>query len=128
VARATIEALAPHRKVTKTVTNDNGVEFQRDQSLQDQLGVPIFFTEPSAPWQRGSVENLNGLVRQYVPKRTDIDELPSWAPQAIEDTLNFRPRKVLGFQTPHEAFFDEKINLMEDNQLMHFGLEFSVPS
>lgn len=128
VASATLDALAPHREVTKTVTNDNGVEFQRDQSLQDQLGIPIFFTEPGAPWQRGSVENANGLVRQYVPKRTNLDELPSWAPQAIEETLNFRPRKVLGFRTPHEVFFDEEVRLMLDTQAVRFGLEFSVPS
>jgi transposase, IS30 family len=126
VGDATIVALAFDSHVTKTVTNDNGSEFAGHSALQDRLDAPIYFTEPSAPWQRGSVENANGLIRQYVSKGSDIGALPSWAAQAIEDTLNFRPRKVLGFQTPHEAFFGEELSLMEDNQLMHFGLEFNL--
>ena len=127
VARATIEALAPHRRVTKTITNDNGVEFQRDEALQRKMHIPIFFTDPSSPWQRGSIENLNGLVRQYVPKGADMDTMPSWVPQALEETLNFRPRKTLGYRTPHEAFYRERQTLIA-NQRMHFGLEFSRPS
>lgn len=125
VAHATIDALASHRRVTKTMTNDNGVEFQRDEALQDKMRIPIYFTDPHSPWQRGSIENLNGLVRQYVPKGVDMDTLPSWAAQALEETLNFRPRKTLGFRTPHEAFYRKRLSLIA-NQRMHFGLEFSV--
>jgi IS30 family transposase len=125
VAEATLEALRPHRAVTKTITNDNGVEFQRDQTLQEQLGIPIYFTDPSSPWQRGSVENANGLVRQYVRKGTDMDTLPDWAPRAIEETLNHRPRKILNFRTPYEVFFGQKVRLT-DGELMRFGLEFSA--
>lgn len=128
VAEATIAALEPHRRVTKSVTNDNGVEFQRDESLQRKLGVPIFFTDPSSPWQRGSVENLNGLVRQYVPKGSAIGSLPAWTPQALEETLNFRPRKVLGFRTPHEQFYEETVRLMAGQSRMRLGLEFSSSS
>jgi transposase, IS30 family len=124
VAHATIAALAPHRRITKTMTNDNGVEFQRDQALQDEMRIPIFFTDPSSPWQRGSIENLNGLVRQYVPKGVDMDALPDWVPQALEETLNHRPRKTLGYRTPHEAFYRKRQSLIA-NQRMHFGLEFS---
>jgi IS30 family transposase len=124
VARATIEALAEHRRVTKTMTNDNGAEFQRDEALQAKMRIPIFFTDPSSPWQRGSIENLNGLVRQYIRKGESMDTMPSWMPQALEETLNFRPRKTLGFRTPHEAFFGERRTLIA-NQRMHFGLEFS---
>ena len=127
VAKATLSALAPHRRVNKSVTNDNGTEFQRDESLQTELGVPIFFTEPSSPWQRGTVENMNGLIRQYVPKRTNFDELPRWTPQALEETLNFRPRKILGFRTPHENFHRQEAPLLTD-QSLHFGLEFSPSS
>jgi len=127
VARATIEALASQSRPVKTITNDNGVEFQRDESLQKRLGVPIYFTEPSSPWQRGSIENLNGLVRQYVRKGTNMNELPLWTTSALEDTLNFRPRKTLGFLTPHEVHYREQLALTS-NQRMHFGLEFSAPS
>ncbi|GAC1680225.1 MAG: IS30 family transposase [Candidatus Dormibacteraceae bacterium] len=124
VGAATVEALTPHRAITKTVTNDNGVEFQRDEALQHKLGVPIYFTEPSSPWQRGSIENLNGLVRQYVRKATNIAALPTWTTDAIEETLNYRPRKCLSYRTPHEAFYEEKAMLMEGH-LMRLGLEFS---
>jgi IS30 family transposase len=127
VAKATIAAIASHRAVTKTMTNDNGVEFQRDQQLQRKLGVPIFFTEPSAPWQRGSIENANGLIRQYLPKGTDLNLLATWAPRALQHTLNFRPRKTLGYRTPHEVHFNEETQLMT-GPLLRFGLEISCAS
>jgi transposase, IS30 family len=127
VAAATRAALAPHRSVTKTLTNDNGREFGQEQSLQRQLGVPIYFTDPGAPWQRGSIENLNGLVRQYIPKRTRIETLPISVEDALEETLNHRPRKNLGFRTPYEVFFDEKRILM-NQKTMHFGMKFNCQS
>ena len=123
VAAATEEALALHP--TKTITNDNGSEFQRDAELQSKLSVPIYFTEPSAPWQRGSIENLNGLVRQYVRKKTNIGTLPELAIKAIEETLNYRPRKCLAWRTPHEAFYEEKAMLLRGS-LLRLGLEFSA--
>ena len=124
VASATLKALAPFRGVTKTITNDNGVEFSGDQELQERLGVPIYFTEPSSPWQRGSIENLNGLIRQYVPKHSDVGSIDSRDMESLEITLNFRPRKTLNYLTPYEAFFSEKLMLCRGNS-MHFGLEFS---
>jgi len=123
VGAATLEALKPFRAVTKTITNDNGVEFQRDQSLQNELGVPIYFTNPASPWERGSVENANGLIRQYVKKGENIEKLPDWTTIALEQTLNNRPRKTLDYRTPHEAFFDENVRLFAPS-LMRFGLEF----
>lgn len=124
VGAATKEALEPHRDVTKTVTNDNGREFGRDEALEQELGARIYFTAPSSPWQRGSIENLNGLIRQYIPKGVDMTKLPPWTTDALEYTLNHRPRKVLGFKTPHEVFFKTRMSLI-DNWRMHFGLEFS---
>jgi transposase, IS30 family len=124
VGRATLEALADAGLV-KTLTNDNGVEFQRDAQLETRMGIPIYFTDPCSPWQRGSIENLNGLVRQYIPKAADVDALPSWSTDALEETLNFRPRKTLGYRSPHEVHFRQRLALIS-NQRMHFGLEFSV--
>jgi IS30 family transposase len=126
VAAATCALLAPHRQVTKTLTNDNGKEFGQDETLERRLGVPIYFTEPSAPWQRGSIENLNGLVRQYIPKGTQLEKVPNAAVSALEETLNHRPRKNLGFKTPYELFFDEKRTLM-NQKTMHFGMKFNSP-
>ena len=124
VATATLDALAPHGGVSKTITNDNGSEFQRDEAFERRIGLPIYFTEPSSPWQRGSIENLNGLIRQYVPKGVDIDALHSLIPNALEETLNFRPRKTLGFRAPQEVFLDKNVQLMA-GPLMRLGLEFS---
>jgi IS30 family transposase len=124
VAPATIDALGAQEEPVKSITNDNGVEFQRDAKLQEKMGIPIYFTEPSSPWQRGSIENLNGLVRQYVPKGTDIGSLPAGVTKALEETLNFRPRKTLGFRTPHEVHHRQRLTMIS-NQRMHFGLEFS---
>jgi transposase, IS30 family len=108
----------------RSITNDDGHEFQQYVELQARLGTRIYFCDPSSPWQRGSIENLNGLLRQFVPKRSDIGRLPGWAPRALEDTLNHRPRKVLGYRTPHEVFFRTSMELMKP--AMHFGLKFNA--
>jgi IS30 family transposase len=124
VSDATVDALSPYREINKTITNDNGMEFQRDESLHRRLRIPIFFTEPASPWQRGSVENANGLVRQYLPKSSNLDKLPRWSTLALEETLNYRPRKILDFRTPHEVFFGSELRLTS-KRLMRLGLEFS---
>jgi IS30 family transposase len=126
-ADATVDALRDHRRITKSITNDNGQEFGREETLQRTLGVPIYFCDPSSPWQRGSIENLNGLIRQYVPKRADIAALSSLLPAAIEDSLNHRPRKSLGYRTPHEVLFQTRTKLMA-GPMMRLGLEFSAPT
>ena len=108
-----------------SMTNDNGAEFARPKQLEERLGARIYVCDPSSPWQRGTVENTNGLIRQYVPKKTDIDRIQSSLPKAIEETLNHRPRKVLGYRTPHEVFFDEETTLMTKRKRLHFGLEFT---
>jgi IS30 family transposase len=122
VAAATTAALAPLCLV-RTLTNDNGVEFKRAAELERELHVPIFFCDPSSPWQRGSVENFNGLLRQFVPKSANLDDFPSWGATALEDTLNHRPRKTLGYRTPHEVWFGTRMELMSPS--VRFGLEFS---
>jgi IS30 family transposase len=122
IADATASAL--HGLKAKTLTNDNGIEFQRDETLQAKIGCAIYFCNAYSPWERGSVENVNGLIRQYCPKGCDLDEMPKWVPAAVENTLNFRPRKVLGYRTPHEVHHKKMVSLMKD-QTMHFGLEFS---
>jgi IS30 family transposase len=124
VAAATESALRPFKSWSKTITNDNGPEFRRDVSLQNKLGIPIYFCDPASPWQRGTVENTNGLIRQYFKKGSAFDDHPPWAATAVENTLNFRPRKTLGYRTPHEVLFKKRVRLLDDD-LMHFGLAFS---
>ena len=123
VARATVNLL--RGLPAKSLTNDNGFEFRRDTELEAQLGAEIYVCDPSSPWQRGTVENTNGLIRQYIPKKTDINNVEDRMIVAIEETLNHRPRKILGYRTPHEVFFDEKSIMMWRRMRVHFGLEFS---
>lgn len=123
-AAATRELLASHRVVNKTMTNDNGAEFKRDNDVNNRLDIPVYFCDPGSPWQRGTVENTNGLIRQYLPKGADFSNLPGWVETAVEETLNHRPRKTLGYRTPHEVFYGRTVNLTT-SRAMHFGLEFS---
>ena len=125
VSQATVQALAG--LPLRSITNDNGREFCNEQSLQAKLGIKIYYCDPSSPWQRGTVENTNGLIRQYLKKGTDLDALSRVGPRALEDSLNHRPRKVLGYRTPHEVLFNQNHQLI-GNDAMHFGLEFSWSS
>jgi IS30 family transposase len=113
VADAIIEhlsALPPW--FTKTLTWDRGKELAQHQRITKQAGIQVYFADPYAPWQRGSNENTNGLLREYLPKGTDLS---AWTPaqlQAIAAELNDRPRKRLGYHTPREAF----TKLLTDDQ------------
>jgi transposase, IS30 family len=88
----------------KTITLDNGTEFHGYKSVQDQFGVEFFFATPYRSWERGSNENTNGLVRQYLPKGTCLRNLTQAQCNWVAKELNDRPRERLGFQTPAEAF------------------------
>ncbi len=87
----------------KTTTVDNGKEFVRHR----QFGVPVYFADPYSSWQRGTNENSNGLIRRYLPKKTDLTKVTQKELDAIIQELNNRPRKCLGFRTPLEAFEEE---------------------
>lgn len=89
---------------TKTITNDNGIEFAYHLKTSNKLKTPIYFSRSYRSWERGTNENTNGLLRQYFPKYTAIPMLSRRALQKIQDKLNKRPRKCLGFKTPHELY------------------------
>ena len=88
----------------RTLTWDNGMEMARHARITEQAGVQVYFADPHAPWQRGSNENTNGLLREYLPKGTDLSRYTAAQLQAIQDELNDRPRKRLGYRTPREEF------------------------
>lgn len=88
----------------RTLTLDNGTEFAKHELLSCQLKMPIYFADPYSSWQRGTNENTNGLLRQYVPKGTDILTVSPTALAFYVDQINNRPRKRLRFKTPNEAF------------------------
>jgi transposase, IS30 family len=103
VADAVIERMtALPSWFASTLTWDNGKEMARHQRITAQTGIQVYFADPHAPWQRGSNENLNGLLREYLPKGTDLSTYTAAQLQAIEDELNDRPRKRLGYHTPRE--------------------------
>lgn len=88
----------------RSITYDNGNENAEHQTLNDAFGMRSYFCEPYHSWEKGTVENTNGLIRRHFPKRMRFDDLADQRVQSVEDWLNNRPRKVLKFKTPKEAF------------------------
>ena len=87
----------------KTATADNGSEFMEHRALASRLGFKTYFADPYCSWQRGTNENSNGLIRQYLPKGTDLSAVSHQRVARIERSLNNRPRKCLGYRTPAEV-------------------------
>jgi IS30 family transposase len=104
VSDAIIKGLLPIGSSVKTITFDNGREFAGHSAIDSALGSTSYFADPYASWQRGSNENLNGLIRQYAPKKRPFSTVTDEEIKMIQDRLNHRPRKRLGFKTPHEVF------------------------
>ncbi len=95
----------------KTLTYDRGSEMALHEELAQKLEIKIYFCEPHSPWQRGSNENINGLVRQYLPKGMDLSDVSPQKLKHIEMLINTRPRKVLNYKTPLEVFNEMRNNL-----------------
>ena len=115
VMAATLHGLYPWQAACPgsviSITYDNGAEFAEHALTDIALGCTSYFARPYASWERGTNENTNGLIRQYAPKRTDLGTLNDADVQRIADKLNDRPRKVLGFRTPREAFETAALSL-----------------
>ena len=99
--------LTPFKEYVYSITGDNGKEFACHESLSQNLGTTFYFAHPYSPWERGLNENTNGLIRQYIPKGSDISVIKDDATKEIMDKLNRRPRKSLGYRTPEDVFFSE---------------------
>ena len=91
----------------RSITFDNGTEFARCQRLEKHLDMKLYYADPGCPFQRGTNENTNGLIRQYFPKGTDFRNITHHEVRRAETLLNNRPRKCLGFKTPNEVFFEK---------------------
>lgn len=107
IGKLTVKLIKKTGRRYFTITNDNGNDFKANVDL----GVPVYFTEPRKPHQRGTVENTIGLLRQYISTKTDLDDISGKQLQKLEDSLNLRPRKILGYKTPYEVYFNKKVAL-----------------
>jgi IS30 family transposase len=105
VRRAYAKALGKlPRALAKSLTYDQGKEMAGHKAFTIATGMTVYFAHPSSPWERGTNENTNGLVRQFFPKGTEFDQLPAGAILRAQNLLNDRPRKVLNYRTPKEVF------------------------
>jgi IS30 family transposase len=100
-----IRLLKPYKnKAVKTITADNGKEFSEHRKVSKSLATCVYFAHPYSSWERGTNENTNGLIRQYLPKGSSFKHIGDGNCQFIMDRLNNRPRKCLGYRTPKEVF------------------------
>ncbi len=90
----------------KTLTYDQGAEMAEHKLFTKETNMTVYFAHPRSPWERGTNENTNALLRQYFPKNTDFSKIDKEKLKDVQDELNDRPRKTLGFYTPHEKFIE----------------------
>lgn len=105
----TIELLQDWKPLLHTITSDNGKEFANHQQIAQKLEIDYYFAKPYHSWERGANENLNGLIRQYFPKKTTFGNITQEQINRVINRLNNRPRKRFGFKTPNEVFA-QKLN------------------
>ena len=102
--RATLALISDALLPVRTITADNGTEFHGYKEIEARTSVPFYFATPHHSWERGTNENANGLIRQYLPKRTSLARLSQSRCESIANKLNSRPRKRLDFLSPSETY------------------------
>lgn len=102
LSQQTIKTLKKYKPYLHTITSDNGKEFAMHQAIAKELDIQYYFTHPYSSYECGTVENTNGLIRRYIPKKSSFEHLTQEMLNKIENKLNNRPQKKLGFYTPNE--------------------------
>ena len=109
LAIETVDILQEWKPFLQTITADNGKEFADHKFISEALGIKFYFARPYHSWERGSNENLNGLIRQYIPKKTDFSTITDEYVHYVETELNNRPRKRHNFETPNYILNQKKV-------------------
>ena len=104
VTSALIKILTPIKKILHTITSDKGKEFAYHKKVSQALDTNFYFANPYHSWERGLNEHTNGLIRQYIPKKSEFDNISKDQIVTIAHKLNHRPRKSLNYKTPFEVF------------------------
>ncbi len=107
-------------QLRRSLTWDRGKELSQHVAFKVETGIPVYFADPQSPWQRGTNENTNGLLRQYFPKGTDLSRWSAEEIEAVANTINSRPRKTLGWKTPTEAL-DEHLRSLQQGGVATTG-------
>lgn len=107
VSQAMIAMLKPFLTCVHTLTTDNGREFAQHERIAKKLKADFFFAHPYSSWERGANENMNGLIRQFFPKQMAFEFITTKDIELAMHRLNHRPRKCLGYRTPHEVFTEQ---------------------
>ena len=107
VSQAMIAMFKPYSMCVHTLTTDNGREFAQHERIAATLDADFFFAHPYSSWERGANENMNGLIRQFFPKKMAFESISPAEIDLAMHRLNHRPRKCLGYRTPHEVFMEQ---------------------
>jgi IS30 family transposase len=113
----TVKAIGDH--ACETVTNDNGIEFGKYEDLETKLSVPVYYCHAYSSWERGTVENTNGLIRQFYPKKTNFNKVSQEHIKSVEQNLNSRPRKIFNFRTPEEIHYAKNRKLIKSKTVLY---------
>jgi len=112
LSRTVVNMLLPYKRHVKTITTDNGSEFADFKYIEKHIGTQVFFAHPYSSWEKGRIENMNGLVRQYITKDMKLNDIDDETIKQVQYKLNRRPRKKLDFDTPKSSFFKNINNFL----------------